>query len=98
MSSKLEAFAKLQAELATGELESARASTYTPKAIEWLWPNRFALGKLALLVGLPDEGKGQVFCDIAARVTHGLDWPCKEGVAPQGNVILLTAEDDIEDT
>jgi hypothetical protein len=35
---------------------------------------------------------------MAARVTHGLEWPCEEGVAPQGNVVLLTAEDDPRDT
>jgi hypothetical protein len=79
-------------------LNSARASSFEMKAIQWLWPGRFALGKLGLLVGLPDEGKGQVFCDMAARVTQGWDWPCGEGKAPKGNVILLTAEDDISDT
>jgi AAA domain len=35
---------------------------------------------------------------MAARVTNGLEWPCGEGHAPHGNVILLTAEDDISDT
>lgn len=79
-------------------LQSARASSFEMKSIQWLWPNRYALGKLGLLVGLPDEGKGQVFCDMAARVTQGWDWPCGEGKAPKGNVILLTAEDDINDT
>ena len=62
------------------------------KAIQWLWPGRYALGKLGLLVGLPDEGKGQVFCDMAARVTQGWDWPCGEGKAPEGNVILQTSQ------
>jgi hypothetical protein len=80
------------------DLKSARASSYEMSEIQWLWPDRFALGKLGLLAGLPDEGKGQVFCDMAARVTHGLAWPCDEGVAPQGNVVLLTAEDDPRDT
>jgi putative DNA primase/helicase len=47
---------------------------------------------------LPDEGKGQVFANMAATVTRGGDWPCGEGKAPQGNVLLLTAEDDIADT
>jgi hypothetical protein len=79
-------------------LRSARASTFEISAIQWLWSNRFALGKLGILAGLPDEGKGQVLCDMAARVTRGLDWPCGEGTAPQGNVVLLTAEDDPKDT
>jgi putative DNA primase/helicase len=79
-------------------LNSVRASSFEMKSIQWLWPDRYALGKLGLLVGLPDEGKGQVFCDMAARVTRGSEWPCNEGRAPKGNVILLTAEDDIGDT
>jgi hypothetical protein len=79
-------------------LKSARASTFELSAINWLWPDRFAIGKLGILAGLPDEGKGQIFSDMAARVTRGLDWPCEEGRAPQGNVILLSAEDDPSDT
>src|SRR4029077_5618071 len=67
-------------------------------AIQWLWPDRFALGKLGLLVGLPDEGKGQIIADMASRVTRGDLWPCNEGRAPQGNVVLLSAEDDNSDT
>jgi hypothetical protein len=79
-------------------LKSARASTFEISAIQWLWPNRFALGKLGILAGLPDEGKGLILCDMAARVTRGLDLPCGEGTAPLGNVVLLTAEDDPKDT
>ena len=79
-------------------LKSSRASTFEMSAIQWLWENRFALGKLGILAGLPDEGKGQVLCDMAARITRGMDWPCGEGTAPEGNVVLLTAEDDPKDT
>jgi putative DNA primase/helicase len=79
-------------------LKSARASTFEMSAIQWIWPNRFALGKLGILGGLPDQGKGQILADMAARVTRGLEWPCSEGRAPQGNVLLLTAEDDPKDT
>jgi putative DNA primase/helicase len=81
-----------------GILDSARASSFKPRAISWLWPNRFALGKLGIIAGLPDEGKGQVFANMAATVTQAGSWPCGEGRAPQGNVLLLTAEDGIEDT
>jgi putative DNA primase/helicase len=99
MSDTLKALTALQRSLqSAGELQSFRASTVTPEAIEWLWLFRFALGKLGLIVGLPDEGKGLLTADIISRVTRGDEWPCKEGIAPKGNVILLTAEDDIEDT
>jgi putative DNA primase/helicase len=79
-------------------LASAPASSFKMSGIQWLWPNRFALGKLGILAGLPDEGKGQVFANMAATVSQGGEWPCGEGMAPQGNVLLLTAEDAIEDT
>jgi putative DNA primase/helicase len=93
-----EAAALVDRLLAKGTLKSAPASTFDLKAIQWLWPDRFAIGKLGLLVGLPDEGKGQILADMAARVTRGMEWPCDEGRAPQGNVILLSAEDDPADT
>src|SRR5262249_29920985 len=54
--------------------------------------------KIALIVGLPDEGKGLTISDIIARITRGSPWPCNEGHAPLGNVILLSAEDDRKDT
>lgn len=68
------------------------------RAIEWLWPNRFALGKIGLLTGLPDEGKGQILCDITARVTKIGEWPLDEGKVELGNVVMLTAEDALDDT
>jgi putative DNA primase/helicase len=79
-------------------LKSTRADIVTMKPIEWLWPDRFALGKLGIIAGLPDEGKGQILCDMAARTTRGDPWPCNEGMAPQGNIIHLSAEDDPADT
>lgn len=79
-------------------LESAKASAFRISSIQWFWPNRFALGKLGLIAGLPDRGKGLLTSDMIARATKGDRWPCNEGRAIQGNVLLLTAEDDIEDT
>jgi hypothetical protein len=81
-------------------LESASAASFQMKAVQWLWPNRFAIGKLGIIAGLPDEGKGQILCDIIGRITSKIDkrWPCNEGFAPDGRVILLTAEDDPSDT
>ena len=67
-------------------------------AIEWLWPDRFAVGKSGILAGLPDEGKGQIFAYIIAMITTAGLWPCGEGRAPQGRVLLFTAEDDLGDT
>jgi len=82
----------------TATLESKMASEFSMRAIHWFWQGRFALGKLGLVGGLPDKGKGLISADIIARCSTGGDWPCNEGKAPKGNVIWFTAEDDIEDT
>lgn len=79
-------------------LESKTASGFPMRAIRWFWPGRFALGKLGLIGGLPDKGKGLISADIIARTTTESDWPLNEGRAPLGSVIWFTAEDDIHDT
>jgi putative DNA primase/helicase len=66
--------------------------------IDWLWPGRFARGKFGLIAGLPDMGKGQIAAFLAAAVTAGIELPCREGSASQGNVIWFNAEDDARDT
>jgi putative DNA primase/helicase len=80
------------------EFESAPASSFKMVGLNWLWPNRFALGKLGLIAGLPDRGKGLITADMTARVTNGDMWPCGEGRALKGRVLILSAEDDVEDT
>jgi hypothetical protein len=79
-------------------LVSSVASSYQMVAVRWLWQDRFALGKIGLIAGLPDEGKGQTLAHIAAVVTNGGKWPMGEGHAPQGNVIVFSDEDDPRDT
>jgi hypothetical protein len=83
---------------ASDELITVRASEIKIRAIRWLWANRFALGKVGIIGGMPDMGKGLITANISARVTTGGKWPCGEGQAPIGQVILLTAEDDLDDT
>jgi len=69
------------------------------RPIEWAWPGRLALGKLAMLVGHPETSKSTITCDLAARITTGRDWPdgAKNTLGPRG-VVLVSAEDDVEDT
>jgi DNA polymerase I-like protein with 3'-5' exonuclease and polymerase domains len=85
---------------AEGTLESLRAADVKMEAIDWLWPGRFALGKLGLLAGLPDEGKSTLLCYIAGRLTNpDLAWPNDEGRPPRcGTVVMLTSEDSPADT
>ena len=79
-------------------LETKTASAFKPRGIRWLWKNRFALGKLGLIGGMPDKGKGLISADLIACVTADHPFPCSEGTAPQGSVVYFTAEDDLEDT
>jgi putative DNA primase/helicase len=66
--------------------------------IDWLWPNRFAVGKIGLIAGFPDEGKSTVAFSIGATVSTGGNWPFGEGTAEQGAVVILSAEDSASDT
>ena len=68
------------------------------RPIEWLWPDRVAIGKLTMLAGHPANGKSLVTLDMAARISTGSSWPLNGSRAPLGNVILLSAEDDPADT
>jgi len=82
-------------------LELISAADVKMAAVEWVWPNRIAVGKLTLFAGMPDQGKSQILCDITGRITRTLgdkSFPCGEGVAPTGNVIMFSAEDDPADT
>jgi AAA domain len=66
--------------------------------IEWLWRGRIARGKHTCIAGEPGTGKSQLSIAIIAALTTGGDWPCGEGRAPIGNVIILSAEDGAADT
>ena len=79
-------------------LVSHCAANIVPKPIEWLWPGRVAIGKQTLIAGEAGLGKSQIGIAMAAAVTAGGPWPCNEGHAPLGNVIILSAEDDAADT
>jgi putative DNA primase/helicase len=86
------------AAVSSDALGSVKLAGIDPKPVEWLWPGRIATGKLTLLAGDPGLGKSQIATYIAARIT-GADeeWP-DGGRAPLGNVVILSAEDDIADT
>lgn len=76
-----------------------RASEITPKRVEWLWPGRIPLGKLTTFAGVGGLGKTFVLCDIAARVTVGLNWPDDPGqCCEHGQVLFISGEDDPDDT
>jgi putative DNA primase/helicase len=73
-------------------------ATITPKPVSWIWPGRIAAGKYTTIAGEPGLGKSQLTALMAATITTGGDWPEGEGTAPLGSVIIVSSEDDPEDT
>jgi hypothetical protein len=81
-----------------GLLITRCASEIEPERVEWLWPGRIAKGKHTCIAGEPGTGKSQLATYIAAQISMGAAWPCDEGRAPQGSVLVLSAEDGEADT
>jgi putative DNA primase/helicase len=75
-----------------------RLSKFERRPLSWLWRGRIARGKLTLIAGHPGLGKSQAALSIAAVVSTGGLWPEGVRAAERGNVIILSAEDDPEDT
>lgn len=75
-----------------------RASEIEPEQVEWLWEGRIAVGKQTIIAGDPGTGKSQTSVAIAATISTRGHWPCGEGRAPLGNIIILSAEDGAADT
>ena len=74
------------------------ASEINPERVEWIWPGRIAIGKHTCVAGEPGTGKSQLATAIEATITMGGEWPCGEGRAPQGSILILSAEDGEADT
>jgi putative DNA primase/helicase len=66
------------------------------KPKQWLWEGHLLRGAQELLTGLPGLGKSQVQIHYVACVTAGLPWPNGEKGMPPANVIMLTAEDTLD--
>lgn len=65
--------------------------------IRWIWTDLLARGKAVLLGGDPGASKTSLALDWAARLTTGTPFP-GEVDAVQGEVVLLSYEDDPADT
>ncbi len=70
-----------------------------PVQLQWLWHNRIPAGKYTLIIGEAGLGKSLLTTYVAAIVTTGRPWiDVPEEKTTIGSVILLTAEDDLNDT
>jgi putative DNA primase/helicase len=63
---------------------------------QWLWEGHLLRGAQELLSGLPGLGKSQVQISLVACVTNGLPWPDGTAAMSPANVIMLTAEDTLD--
>jgi hypothetical protein len=70
------------------------ASELKVRLTTWLWPGRIPNAKLTLLAGAPGSGKSSLATNIIAAVTAGGAYPCREGNAPKGSVILVSPNGD----
>lgn len=74
-----------------------RASTVTPKEVEFLWYPRIARGKVTLVAGDPGLGKSLLTMALTAAVTQGHGLPDTSGPIANGSVLLASFEDDPDD-
>jgi RecA-family ATPase len=70
----------------------------TALSVAWLWPDRLALGKLAILDGDPGQGKSLVTLDLCSRLSNGQPWPDGGDSLGPASSIILNSEDDEETT
>jgi hypothetical protein len=81
-----------------GTLITRRVSDIQARPVQWLWPGRIARGKITIIAGNPGLGKSQVTTSIAAVLTTGGLWPVDRTPCPHGEILFLTAEDEVADT
>jgi putative DNA primase/helicase len=87
-------------EMAEESPELINLNEVDPKPIEWLWYNKIPSGKISLIVGDPGAGKSLLSLWMASIISRGDDWPDVKNppIDNKGSVIILTAEDSLDDT
>jgi hypothetical protein len=79
-------------------LRVVMADAVTGRRVKWVWHSWLPSGKLTVLDGDPDVGKSTLSLDIAARITTGGAMPDGTAGIAAANVVLLSGEDDMDDT
>ena len=95
-----------QLDAGVSESSNATSDTYTyrpriidpskvkPKAIDWLWPNKFQRSAMSVIAGQGGIGKSFVTCYMAAVLTRGEKW-CDGTPAPRCSVLFFIGEEEI---
>ena len=68
--------------------------TVTPTKVEWLWPNKFAIGKNNILAGHPGLGKSLCYLHISAITSRASKFPdgSRQPFGPAGTAIFTTED------
>jgi putative DNA primase/helicase len=69
-----------------------------PESVEWMWPGKYAYGKLGLLGGMPSTGKSTILMSMIAILTRGGTWPFTTIKTEPGDAIIMSTEDGSRDT
>jgi hypothetical protein len=81
------------------EVLCTRLADVSPQIVEWLIPGKVPRGKLTLIVGAPGLGKSFLCLDLVARVSCSGLVPAGAGeTIAGGQVVVVSAEDDLGDT
>ena len=75
-----------------------RASDTNSRAVDWIWDDWLACGKLHLIAGAPSLAKTTIALKFAATVTTGGTWPDGKKGTEAGDVVIWSGEDGIDDT
>ena len=79
------------------KIETICAKDIKPVAINWIWESYLARGKLHIIAGKPASGKTTLAIELAAIISRGGCFP-DGSIAPQGNILIWSSEDDRDDT
>jgi putative DNA primase/helicase len=81
-----------------GKLGLLLARNVLTRPIQWVWPGYIAAGKVTMIEGDPGDGKSILTTDLAARWSSGAPMPDGQRIGRPLSVIMVSAEDDPEDT
>ncbi len=74
------------------------AADVEPKDVHWLWHPYIPAGKVTIIEGDPGLGKSWMAYKLAADVSCGRGLPGQSHAMPPQRALLISAEDDVEDT
>lgn len=80
------------------DIELISIANTKPEAVNWLWPNYLAKGKVHILSGMAGTGKTTLAIGLAAVISKAGRFPDGAICKNKGNVLIWSAEDDINDT